>query len=254
MSVSVHPGGGFAERRGISESASDMRIGNDLVDLVAAANPSRDFRRYSERICTQRELAWLDSAFADRSQSARVRAVWCLWAAKEAVFKAGYPRGDRETGNRGASAVFFVPRSVEVLPDARLQRASVMAVDDRAAGLTVRFAHAARSLHALCYSRRAMPPHFWSACTARVLDARASCNTDSGGESAAVRELVFARLENLYGFSRDQMAISGGRASGRPPWLELRLREDGDPLRVPISLSHDGERVAAAVPRIPLLN
>lgn len=95
-----------------------LTVGNDVVDLTAAGNPgkSRD-ERWLRKVLTDDERGLVRRA-ADPD-----RALWSLWAAKEAAYKA----------RRREGAIAFVPRRIRVCP----RRLSV-AIDGRSYSLAWR--------------------------------------------------------------------------------------------------------------------
>ncbi|MEQ9366515.1 MAG: 4'-phosphopantetheinyl transferase superfamily protein [Leptospirales bacterium] len=226
----------------------NQRIGNDIVDLKAGVFESeRAFTRFRDRVCTARERRWLVANFSG-DPSGRLRGIWSLWAAKEAVYKA---RSMPET----PGAVFefpmdFVPRNIEIVSDPSIKSARVRLRSRSAAefirtDLIVRFRHSASWVHALCYRRAARQPFVW---IGRQDPARAG-QALARDESRAVRDLCLERISLAAGIPREELSIHGGRASGRAPWLKYRGGPARRARRSAISLSHDGEWLAGASPR-----
>lgn len=213
------------------------RIGNDIVDLEQEGRePVRDLKRFCARVFTPRETAFL------LGRGWRVRDVWSFWAAKEAAFKALH----RE---RAVNRFDFVPREFEVRPTLTGRRAAVHWGSRNssnpgrpgapAAVLCVRFDQQEGCVHAVCEDVDSPP--------ALTLIGRYA--PGSGSESEAVRELVFRCLNERFGIARTELTIVGGGNSGWPPEILWRTGPGGrDRTRVPVSLSHHGQWLAAALP------
>ncbi|MCR9144601.1 MAG: 4'-phosphopantetheinyl transferase superfamily protein [bacterium] len=248
------------------QSYLECAAGSDIVDLRAANPPdaARFYARFVERVCTPWERDWL-AAYAGDSIRRRHRALWSLWAAKEAVFKTRYSQAMLRdaASSAGAAAGFrrshplldFTPQQIEISPDARITAARVSlagAIFSGDSEFTIRYRHGAGWVHALCHHLRVPPPSVWIA------------RRQQGpvNESEAVREMVLAGVgRRLSPLSQAMLSIHGGRATGCAPWLRYRYRRiarrdstrrrrcfRGENQRMPISLSHDGAWLAGAVP------
>lgn len=228
---------------------SNNVIGNDIVDLFAEDREGpRDLQRFCGRVCTAFELDWLERHFAHDAKR-RTRAIWSLWAAKEAAFKALYPRSNRrEAVDEGLPLIpHFMPRRIEVEADAPLRAARIRGRHR----LVVRFLQGPRWIHAVCQSEAASPALVWIARhdMRDSIETEAGCSDDaSPTESEAVRNLVYDRLRERPGAPREAFLIHGGLATGRPPELECKRVGFANTYRIPISLSHHGEWLAASLP------
>lgn len=190
-------------------------VGNDVVDLGDPDNQASFGRPgYVERVCTPAERRAVEAA-ADPE-----RTFWALFAAKEASYKLLVKLGE-EPG--------LAHRSIEVAPDFGSAR-----YHDHDLRLTVEhtegWVHALSSLgpSAPRFEVVALPPH-----------ARAS---------AAGRELLCRIAATVLGVPGATLSIER-RPSPRsydgfePP----RLCQAGVPTGIDVSLSHDGNYVAAAL-------
>jgi phosphopantetheinyl transferase (holo-ACP synthase) len=186
-------------------------VGNDIVDLaVTRARPEHP--AFAQRVCSEAELRLLGAS------TDRARTLWCLFAAKEAAYKAlSKLRGVR-----------FVPRAFEV--DESLTRVRHAELE-----LKLRVFDGAEFVHALAFAGDREP--LWDSQECR-----------SPSTSAEVRALV-CRLAASYLRERREAFAVVRDALGRawdgygPPRLLLRGRSAG----LDVSLSHHGRYVACAL-------
>lgn len=187
-------------------------LGNDVVDLAVAGKAGD--ARFLGRVFTPAERAWLS-----RSPQPDL-ALWRLWAAKEAAYKAW---------SRGNPALVFAPSRYEVSPGT----AQVLGPDG-ACG--VEWQEGPGWVHCLAHDGGA-----------RILW-RVEALEDVSAESRGVRSLA-GRLLAEVGFEGARIVRLETEDPGRwgPPQVVL----DGRVLEgVRVSLSHDGRwgAVALAVP------
>lgn len=192
-------------------------FGNDVVDLEdARRRPWGD--RALRRLFRDEELAGLEA-------SRHIEQISVLWASKEAAYKA-VKRCRPETG--------FVPQAFVVAPDDGSVLYTEAGTGDRLMlGLKITRDEVKDYVHAMCCGPRVVRGYAWIRDTGR---------RGPREESAAVRQTLRRGLGRLLGAEQTEgMEILGG---GEVPPV-LRLGRDTE---LPISLSHDGRFVAAAVP------
>ena len=199
-------------------SGRSIFFGNDVVDLAdVRRSPWTD--RALRRLFREEELAGL-------SVSRHIEELGALWAAKEAAYKAV---------KRCRPAKEFVWHAFIVERD--LSSVSCVEPGDGERlrlGLKITQDKTKDYVHALCCGPEISRGYAWIRETGRL---------GPGEESAAVRATLSRGLRELLGPARTaHMSILGGGEI--PPLLRLA---PGD-AAIPISLSHDGRFVAAAMP------
>ncbi|MFZ5889466.1 MAG: 4'-phosphopantetheinyl transferase superfamily protein [Myxococcota bacterium] len=189
-----------------------MVVGNDIVDL-ALMRERPEHPAFAERVCSEAELGVL---YASRD---RARALWSLFAAKEAAYKA----------LSKLHSVRFVPRAFCV-------DAAFTTVQQAGDQLTLRLFHGASFVHASVFDG-ASP--LWD-----------FARRDSACASDAVRVLARCLAGRYLHEEPGAFSVVRDRALGAwdgygPPRLLLR----GRPVGLDVSLSHHGRYVACAVER-----
>lgn len=219
-----------------------MRLGNDIVDWAApAARGKVGDARFVRRVFTPRETAWIHAAPEPE------RTLWAIWAAKEAAFKALA---------KLRSGVRFSPRAFEIEPGGV---ARAWGEDGSLAGaFALRWERAERYVHCVAVggALERMETERLRVSIARVTEEDESAGESTererasarSPESRAVRRLAkeLARAAGLGDVEIVRDAPSTACARLGPP----RLYAVG--ARVPLercelSLSHDGDFVAAAL-------
>jgi phosphopantetheinyl transferase (holo-ACP synthase) len=186
-------------------------VGNDVVDLTgAAARNAFANRRFVERVCDDDEVRRVRSA----------RDLWTLFAAKEAAYKALVKLGT-DPG--------FRHRSLHVALDGR-------SVCHGATRLALSLTGDVDHVHALAWTGGPTP-------VARLE------RTDGGwaDESRRARALLCALVADAASCELSELQVVRDRRDGAwdgfgPP----RVERAGRPIEADVSLSHDGEFVAAA--------
>jgi phosphopantetheinyl transferase (holo-ACP synthase) len=198
-------------------------IGNDVVDLGEAGEPSA---RFVERVFTPAER--------ERVRAGGAAAAWRLWAAKEAAYKA-LARRDPELPFAHGTFVVDVERGVV-----------------RHGADEVRVTWGERGRAVVCVAHAGDGRERLSA-VAAVLDVpEAARAPESERPSVAARWLVRRLLGERLGAAPEEIEVvreerGPGRRPG-PPEVRWRGRKLDD---VQISLAHDGEYVACALELSP---
>jgi phosphopantetheinyl transferase (holo-ACP synthase) len=191
-------------------------LGNDVVDLAAAAAPPRHERFDARAFCAAER-----DAIAASADSERMR--WTFWAAKESAFKA-LSRSRRMT---------FVPRRFAVTPATGPSEPVWMHVAHAGRHVRVCVERCDRFLHAVAWSNPDL--------AASTLRAAAHVDDIAAGStlSEAARALARVRIADALGLGASELEIA---RVGRVPRLAWR----GAPLPGVLSLSHHGDFVAFA--------
>lgn len=213
------------------------RIGNDVIDLDAPHNRGRaDHARLLARVLTASERAQL---LADEGGDAGFA---LLWSAKEAAYKAL---------KKARPELVFAPgrwqvecASLRVIAAARHGRVQM----DADTGIAVSWHWQSRSLH--CVAVFGPTPERLDAAVRTLADCipqRPFSAIEQAGfsraESAPVRELA-RQLLAARGIRDVEIVRSGHGATKRPPQVFAAGVPLGD---VELSLSHDGDYVAAVI-------
>jgi len=191
-------------------------LGNDVVDLAAAAAP-RHARFDARAFCAAERDAIAASADPEGLR-------WTMWAAKESAFKA----------LARAGGIRFVPRRFAVTPAERPSGATVwMRVVQAAGHARVRVERCDRFLHAVAWSDGEL--------AASTLCGIARADDVAAGSTPrqAVRALARARIADALELEAGELEIA---REGRVPRVAWR----GAPLPGVLSLSHHGDFVAFA--------
>lgn len=176
-------------------------IGNDLVDL----NNLPPHPRFLKRVFTEEEQEWI------LSQGHPEKALWTLWAVKEATFKAISKR-DRTCR--------FLHREFVVDP-------TVWRCSHQNCAAHIELSTTEHFVHAIAL----LDPLQW-----RILAHKIGPSIDADKESESVRKLAQTMLESL-GYDHSEI-------SQRPPAIHRggqRVKE------LEISLSHDGRYLAVVI-------
>lgn len=231
-----------------------MRIGNDLIDLRARDTGGKaDDDRFVQRVFTRREIDLI------RQSPDRDLTLWMLWAGKEAVYK---------VAKKMSPAALFAHRCFDVVPGSAANE--ITAGTERVVGwvelagvagvekvrIPVEWERTAELIHCIALEAPAPGHRVWRA-TARIEDSarmmdeyfpsereRASIRTR---QSLAVRGLARAvAIEAGLG----PVEIVRDRAGAIPGPPLLFAPGAGAPLPGwDVSLSHDGDHVAAVLVR-----
>jgi phosphopantetheinyl transferase (holo-ACP synthase) len=216
-------------------------IGNDVVDLSEpSARGKWRHRRFLERVFALREQ---DAILASPEPD---RILWSFWAAKEAAFKVARKRDAR---------LCFAPRSLEVIATPPVpQHPSAGLVLTPQGPVRIRWTQAPTSLHAIGWEDDggSEPPSFRAGVELLVgeeidrrlheLTARELAQALSPASRAA-RLLVKHLLRESAAHEVEVLRSLEGDALGPPRLYVEGLRRDD----IDVSLSHDGDFVAAAV-------
>jgi phosphopantetheine--protein transferase-like protein len=226
-------------------------IGNDVVDLTRAeARGKAQDERFLKRVFTEREIALI------RASNDPDRALWVLWAGKEAAFKV--------VQKRDASAL-FAHRRYEVRLDSDLNadrtRGTVVIDQARDTGecrLPVEWSISARRVHCVALGR---PSQSGELCVGveEVPTSRDAAAEDGpwterellsarSRESRAVRMLA-KRLALEAGLGHIEVVRWPGERRFGPPVL-YTVGASEPLIAWEPSLSHDGAFIAAALCRI----
>jgi phosphopantetheinyl transferase (holo-ACP synthase) len=186
-------------------------VGNDVVDLAdpAIARHHED-TRFVARVCGDDERARVTTA----------RALWTLFAAKEAAYKALMKLGESPG---------FGHRAIRVAPEL-----DVVSWGKQRLRLTV--TGDSEHVHAVAWTDASRTPV-----------ARAGRLQAGEGESEGARRVLRALAAEALGCNPDALAVLRDPAPGAwdgfsPP----RLERSGERVDADVSLSHDGRFVAAA--------
>lgn len=198
-----------------------MPVGNDVVDLRDPDNrPATLHPRFDQRVFGREERDVLEAA-PDADTRHRLR--WTMWAAKESALK---------HLRQVDSALPFHPREFTV----RLESSARGLVSHRGTELGVTLDVTPGRIHAVTVG--APGDGTGSDPIARTGIARAKSPADA---SAEVRRLAAREIGRLLGLRPASIEIDGS------PRSAPRAHRSGEPLRVDLSLSHDGDWLAWAV-------
>lgn len=197
-----------------------MLVGNDVVDLRDPDTGSDAIHpRFDIRVFTEDERRWIAEALRP------VRLRWTLWAAKESAFKVAVKL---QPGTR------FHPRrfAVRLMENAGVTRAEV--IHHLAGRFDVWIEEARDWVHAV-----ARPADEEESAPLSALSFLEAASRDASAAGRRVRELAMKAVAPLIPAEGDELSIV--MEDGIP-----RLRRDGAPLPVDLSLSHHGRLVACA--------
>lgn len=249
---------------------SSVCVGNDIVDLT---NPRTERRSADERFVAR--VLDPDEQRTVQTSTEPDLELWCLWAAKEAGFKAisklvGEPPPfvhrafkvswrdieDRPAGSAGDDALDLEgPHSAGVI------RQGTVTWHDHCAPVVV--ARRPEGIHAISFTRREEareparlrpcvalldePESPWSGSLEELLPRFTEREADAvySVSSAAVRVGARRELARLLGVEERRLEIvcAPGPTSQRPP----RVLLDGAETEADVSLSHDGPLIAWAL-------
>jgi phosphopantetheinyl transferase len=238
----------------MSATVPMLVVGNDVVDLLdpRLQGKSED-PRFVERVLSTSERQLL-GASADPNLE-----LWCLWAAKEAAYKAvSKLRAEPPVFSHAAFVVDWAGSSIPSSPSAPV-RSGVVRFEEALTPVVVN--HSPGALHALAhlsFPPQASPDVGWGVelltspgasrrATLAELMTRLS-EREQGAvhslASAAVRVAARAALAAAMGVDEDRLEIvcDPGPHGRRPP----RVRLDGASTGADVSLSHAGRWIAWA--------
>jgi phosphopantetheinyl transferase (holo-ACP synthase) len=236
----------------VSADGSRVVVGNDVVDMLDPRLRGKpEDARFVERVLSPSERHLLDAS-ADPDLE-----LWCLWAAKEAAYKAvSKLRAEPPVFSHAAFVVDWAASSAPPIPAARV-RSGVVRFEEALTHVVV--TRSSGALHALAHlspTPQAPPDLGWGVeslmspgapwhGTLPELMARLS-EREQGAvhslESAAVRIAARAALASAMHLDEPRLEIvcDPGPYGRRPP----RVCLDGVPAAADVSLSHAGRWIA----------
>lgn len=197
-------------------------LGNDIVDLTAPGNPGKiGDRRFLDRVFTAEEQGWIARAPLPDA------ALWALWAAKEAAYKAV---------SRNHPSICSTPRRYRVYPEKGIAAGTDFHCGGRAitpdGELALRLTLGEDRVHATAgfeevLDRICMRIEEWDG---------------AGDPSMFIRQCLIREIARRTGCATDLLSVAKDSEGPGAPWVMFRNL----PLALEISLSHDG-RFAAFV-------